>query len=811
MKQVVVLVAASFIFLGSAIKAQSLPPVTINQYNNIGIGSTTPISPLHIIDTAEVSSSGFEIFSRKLAIKSEVAAQNLNPTAEGIQSTVSGGVVWNRGIISTVSSDALTNYGLYTTVGGDSTSYGLFAKANGFNDVKSKYGVYGFARDGSTNYGVYGKGEGNSNSYGLYGIANSYANTSTGVLGWAFGNGSNRGASLNSTGGISSTGLYAFAQDGTNFNRGIESNSISSSFAESTGVLSSATAVDGFAYGVKTSATSNTLRSYGLYAEAFGTGTDNYGIYAEASGATNNWAGYFEGNSHFSEKVTIGTMDATNPLTIKESGGQFSGGLIHSEVLGNGSGRQSIHGINLDGVAALFEGGTIGAAGHIFPTGSGSYYGVEGYVQGGSGSNTGLYGVAVGSGSNFGVYGIANGGSNNWGGYFLGRGYFSDNVGIGVANPVSKLHVDGSVQITDNGSLILDGSTSYAQIGIAGLGLSIWNFNASPISFWTHENVGSASPRLTIQNDGKVGIGTTTPQTLLHVKNIIPSVRLENDNGNYGSITFTPFDELSLFTLGAHPIKFWTGNVQRMILSENGRLGIGTTSLDNANVHISGMENNGTNSALRITSGSQYLMLDGNEIDAYGFGMYLNNNSSEDLVLVNGGGKVGIDRTPGTNKLEVNGTASKTSAGDWLANSDARLKKNIQYLESEEMLAKLLCMRGVAYEWNDQQTDSDRPLGQQYGFLAQDLQKVWPENVSEDNLGFLQTAYGTYDHLYVEGIKALYQRIESLSVKNEKLASTNEELETKVSDLEHRLIQIERLLEKNESQEVVARKAVSEN
>ncbi|HIN99978.1 MAG TPA: hypothetical protein EYN07_12155, partial [Flavobacteriaceae bacterium] len=148
-------------------------------------------------------------------------------------------------------------------------------------------------------------------------------------------------------------------------------------------------------------------------------------------------------------------------------------------------------------------------------------------------------------------------------------------------------------------------------------------------------------------------------------------------------------------------------------------------------------------------------------------------------------GRTGIMRIPATNILEIEGNASKTTAGDWLANSDARLKKNIVTFSEEKALEKLLALRGVTYEWNDNQTGSQRPEGTQYGFIAQEIQEVFPENVEKDNLGFYQTAYGTYDALYVQSIKALHQKIETLEQEN--------------TDLKNKIDEIHAMLTKNQS------------
>ena len=106
-----------------------------------------------------------------------------------------------------------------------------------------------------------------------------------------------------------------------------------------------------------------------------------------------------------------------------------------------------------------------------------------------------------------------------------------------------------------------------------------------------------------------------------------------------------------------------------------------------------------------------------------------------------------------TNEFEVNGNASKSSAGSWLGNSDARLKKDIQPLD--DALQKIMQLKGITYQWNDNKTGIKRPEGIQMGFTAQNIKDIFPNEVSTDAQGFLQTAYGTYDALIVEAIKEL--------------------------------------------------------
>jgi hypothetical protein len=105
------------------------------------------------------------------------------------------------------------------------------------------------------------------------------------------------------------------------------------------------------------------------------------------------------------------------------------------------------------------------------------------------------------------------------------------------------------------------------------------------------------------------------------------------------------------------------------------------------------------------------------------------------------------------------------------------LKTNIKPLKPDETLSKLLEIRGVTYEWDDRITGIVRPIGLQYGFLAQDVLDVFPELVVKDSNGYLQTSYGTFDPMILEGIRYIDQEIDSIQAEANKMLYRLDQLE----------------------------------
>lgn len=148
--------------------------------------------------------------------------------------------------------------------------------------------------------------------------------------------------------------------------------------------------------------------------------------------------------------------------------------------------------------------------------------------------------------------------------------------------------------------------------------------------------------------------------------------------------------------------------------------------------------------------------------------------------------------TAPTHTFSVNGDTYKSSGGgNWDSSSDRRLKKNIQTISPDFALDKITSLRGVTYLWNDDKTGFERPTELQYGFIAQEINEVFPEKEKKDNLGYYTSAYGTYDPLFVQAFKELKRRLEE---KDQQIETLQAKLD-KYEALEARLTALEALLE----------------
>jgi hypothetical protein len=128
--------------------------------------------------------------------------------------------------------------------------------------------------------------------------------------------------------------------------------------------------------------------------------------------------------------------------------------------------------------------------------------------------------------------------------------------------------------------------------------------------------------------------------------------------------------------------------------------------------------------------------------------------------LVYTASKVGINTSADnlTYNLEVSGSI-RASEG-LLSNSDERLKENIYPIDNA--LSRVNEIEGVYFNWKDEK-DS------QVGVIAQQVKKVLPEVVSEDNNSYLSVDYSKLVPLLIEAVNEQSSIIEGLEKRIAKL------------------------------------------
>jgi hypothetical protein len=127
------------------------------------------------------------------------------------------------------------------------------------------------------------------------------------------------------------------------------------------------------------------------------------------------------------------------------------------------------------------------------------------------------------------------------------------------------------------------------------------------------------------------------------------------------------------------------------------------------------------------------------------------------IQLMNG--NVGIGTAAPTQKLHVVGNICYTGA--IAACSDFRYKTNINPIHNS--LAKLMLLQGVNYYWKTSEyTNMDFSDRKQLGFIAQDLEKIFPEMVFTDDKGYKSIDYSRLTPVLVETIKEQQKEIEEV-------------------------------------------------
>jgi hypothetical protein len=393
--------------------------------------------------------------------------------------------------------------------------------------------------------------------------------------------------------------------------------------------------------------------------------------------------------------------------------------------------------------------------------------------------------------------------------------YVKGNVGIGTTSPIKKLHI-----VDTNGGIFFDASDSTFN-----------RFKSTAVDptigkdlLISAQNPGN-TPDLYIKSNGNVGIGTTAPQSKLDVNgniqisnatipmglmtevggttpilNFSVNFREPNKNNTYRGAAFR------IDTRDTYPLFQWltrsagstTENV-RMVLTEDGNVGIGTTipsekldvegNLDMSNYQIknsSGISfpnSLGPNQAYTVNGAWLAFGHPGVSEDFIG---YRNNtfyfmdspgggDTADPRVVI--GGYVGIGTTNPSYPLHMGSGAYCSTAGVWTNASDIAYKKNITDLRYG--LSEVLKLQPREF-------DMKQDNSHQIGFIAQEIEKVIPEVVSGQE-GQKGISYGNLAAVLVKAIQEQQQQIQQQQQEIQKLKLEIEEIRNKIEEIKNKI------------------------
>lgn len=370
-------------------------------------------------------------------------------------------------------------------------------------------------------------------------------------------------------------------------------------------------------------------------------------------------------------------------------------------------------------------------------------------------------------------------------------------VGIGTNSPGSSLTIAGLVESLSGGYKFPDGSIQ--TTASSGDGHSLDAADGVPLD------------AVYVDNDGKVGIGTTTPSEAVTIGNggALQTNSAGNDKylqlyhddtdsrivGSSGDIYVTPPLSKSLYVCPVTPGAGYH-NPQAAIDAyvNHGGDGYGTIKAINAKAWTNswaGTHADRNADLYGIYAHAENVRAGGystfNSYGVYGkatgtyhgttsaYGIYGTASGADDNwagYFDNGDvyvkNNVGIGTTSPAYKLDVIGDIQCVALHE---TSDARLKTNVRQLTGT--LEKIDQVHGIAFEWNEAAEAIGATTGQkQIGMMAQEVEAVWPELVSTPENGYKSVDYTKLTAVLIEAIKELRSQNQELKRRIDVLEKT---------------------------------------
>ena len=269
----------------------------------------------------------------------------------------------------------------------------------------------------------------------------------------------------------------------------------------------------------------------------------------------------------------------------------------------------------------------------------------------------------------------------------------------------------------------------------------------------------NSTTAVTVDSSQNVGIGTTSPNynsvtgTVVHINNSAAGAWTVNryTNGSTGSaatdgaiigmVGTTGY----LFNYENDAIIFGTNSTERMRIDSSGNLLVGDTSNLVSGVRLYSKSGSTTNPAMLASTG-----VTGDVAQAAFYISKFDNNSTTSQVFAkfyinNAGAACG--------QINANGAG----AAAFGSTSDARLKENIVSVKPQ--LSNICALKPCEFDFKD-------GSGHQIGFIAQEMQEVYPDTINENSDGFLTiTGWSKTEARLVKAIQELSAKVQELEEK----------------------------------------------
>jgi hypothetical protein len=242
---------------------------------------------------------------------------------------------------------------------------------------------------------------------------------------------------------------------------------------------------------------------------------------------------------------------------------------------------------------------------------------------------------------------------------------------------------------------------------------------------------------------------------------------------------------------GNNGVPFTSTGPQQFLIHAAGGVAINTTPPNNfieLTIAGSGNSSDYANAFLRQAGNNSGVL-----ISSGGATSTANNDAVFSIDRYNGAGLLHDLSFAGNGDFTIySANAVKPTGTTWSNPSDGRLKRDVRALENT--LDRVLQLRGVTFEYSNPDSYL-HPAGRHTGFIAQEVQQVFPDWIGSTPDGYLTVGPNGFEAMTVEALRDLRtEKDAAIALLQDKLdtaAGKNAAMQARLDDLSERLSKLE--------------------